>query len=97
MATHIKRHAVKNRYLMLMKNELLQTFWHDWPQILIYDLRILGYILLFERSSLLAYWDCIRLAPAALRWRRQIQKRRRADTKYMERLFRRKGKIAVRV
>ncbi|MFQ5923376.1 MAG: glycosyltransferase family 2 protein [Anaerolineales bacterium] len=88
MATEIKRHAVKNRYLMLMKNELPQTFWRDWPQILFYDLKILGYILLFERSSFLAYRDCIRLAPTALRWRRQIQKRRRADSNYMERLFR---------
>lgn len=87
MAAEIKRHAVKNRYLMLIKNELPETLWRDWPRILFYDLRILIYILLFERNSVLALWDFLRLAPRALRWRKEIMRRRRASPSYMESLF----------
>lgn len=87
MSPEVKRHAVKNRYLMMLKNELLSTFLRDWLHILSYEIRILGYILLFERSSLRAYWDSIRLAPHALHWRKIIQRRRKADPSYMAGLF----------
>lgn len=87
MSSEIKRQAVKNRYLMMIKNELPGTFWRDWLHILFYDLKILGYILLFEQSSLLAFWDCIRLLPNALRWRKEIQRRRRVEPSYLMSLF----------
>lgn len=87
MPAEIRGHAIKNRYLMLMKNEVRQTFWRDWLRILSYDLKILGYLLLFEQRSLLAFWHCLRLAPAALRWRRTIQSKRREDVGYLLNLF----------
>ena len=87
MAAEVKRHALKNRYLLIMKNELPQTFLRDCLHILFYDLEILAYVLLFEKSSLPAYWDCLRLAAKMLRKRKEIQKRRRVPSGYMAGLF----------
>jgi len=91
MSPEIKRHAAKNRYLMILKNELLGTFARDWAHILSYEARILGYVLLFEQSSVRAYWDFLRLAPHALRWRKVIQSKRRAEVAYIAGLFDGKG------
>jgi len=50
----------------------------DWPRILWYDLPILGYVLLFEQSSLPAYAVLREQLKRALEWRREIWKRVRA-------------------
>jgi len=56
---HMRRMAVKNRYLMLLKNEGREEWRREWWRILAYDLAIWGYILLLEQSSLgaLAFRD----------------------------------------
>jgi len=68
--------AVRNRYLMLLKNEAWETWRRDWWRILIYDIQILGSILLFERSSLGAYLDCLVNMNDQLAWRKEIASRR---------------------
>jgi len=85
----IRRMAVRNRWLLMIKNELPGLFLRYIPQIIAYDLAILVYILLLEQHSLLAIRDVIRLAPAMLRHRKIIHSRRKVSTKYMARWFRR--------
>lgn len=48
----MRRVAVRNRYLMLVKNEGREEFRRDWWRVLGYDLGIWAYLLLFEQSSL---------------------------------------------
>jgi GT2 family glycosyltransferase len=91
MSTAIRRHAIKNRWLMAVKNESLGTFLPDLPFILLYDLKILGYLLLFERDSLPAIIDFLKLLPYAMRWRKMIQQRVRIDATEMRQWFRKQA------
>lgn len=68
--------AVRNRYLLMVKNETPAHFLRDLPHILSYDVGILGYILLRERSSLAAYTSLWKLRRRMLQKRRLIQSRR---------------------
>ena len=88
MSGEVKRHAVKNRYLTMVKNELPLLFLRDLPFIIWYDLKILGYLLLFERSSLPALADFVRLLPQAIRKRRVIMGNRKVSATYMGQFFR---------
>mgnify|MGYP005825941715 CR=1 FL=1 len=75
IANEIKLHAVKNRYLLLLKNESAAGWKRDGAQIIYYDLKILAYLILFERSSLKAFklirqnWKTIQS------WRQEINTR----------------------
>ena len=71
----IKLHGVKNRYLLLLKNEALPGLRRDWPRIAFYDAEILVYLLVFERSSLRAFPRLLGSWTRALRWRREIRNR----------------------
>jgi GT2 family glycosyltransferase len=64
--------AVKNRYLLLLKNELPQGWRRDWLPILMYDLRILIYLCIFERTSLIAFPRVYQLRKRTLAWRHFI-------------------------
>ena len=87
MSVEIRRHAIKNRWLMAVKNELALEFLLDMPHILLYDMQILGYMLLFERDSLPAFLDFLKLLPRAMQWRRIIHRRGQTRTNYMSRWF----------
>jgi len=72
IAPAVRVHAVKNRYLLLAKNESRAGWQRDGAHILFYDLQILIYLMLFERSSLQA-WPLLRAVWArAQRWRQMI-------------------------
>ncbi len=73
----LRLHAVKNRYLLLLKNESLQGWLRDGLHILWYDLKIIGYLCLFERSSLAALTMVRKALPRIRFWRREIRKRTR--------------------
>jgi GT2 family glycosyltransferase len=77
MAAAIRVHAVKNRYLLLLKNESRAGWRRDGARILAYDLQILAYLLLFERSSLGAFPLLRQAWPRARRWRAEIWRRAR--------------------
>lgn len=74
----LRRLAIKNRHLTILKNEAGDTYRRDWWRIHLYDLQILAYLLLLEQSSLPAYWLLRRHWSRALRWRREIWRRARA-------------------
>lgn len=76
-STAVRRYSVRNRYLMLLKNETRAGWSRDWPAIVFYDLQILVYLLLCEPRSLVALKDVWRLWRGALQKRAHIQQRRR--------------------
>ncbi len=84
----INMHSVKNRFLMRIKNITPGLYWRNAVPITFRDLGIVAYCLLVERSSLPAFFQLARGLGGALRKRRLIQARRRADDAYMARWFR---------
>jgi len=80
--------SVRNRYLLMLKNDLIKHFVRHLPHIAIYDLKILAHTLLFERSSLEGYVQALRLVPRALRKRRVIMSRKTVDDTYILQWFR---------
>ena len=78
MEREIRRVAVKNRYLMLYKNEGADEWRRDWWRVRLYDLEIWAYILLMEQSSLAALSLYRRQRERALAWREEIWRRVRA-------------------
>lgn len=88
MAPSIRIDAIKNRYLLLLKNESRLGWRRDGPRIAWYDLRILAYLCLFERTSLAAFARLRRQWARALEWRRQIWQRARVEPQQMLEWFR---------
>jgi len=80
VAPSIRVDAIKNRYLLLIKNEPVSSWRRDWPQIIWYDLKILIYICLFERSSLKAFGLLWHDWPRTRAWRREIARRTRVQS-----------------
>ena len=77
--SEIRLHAVKNRYLMLIKNENKASWRRDALRIIGYDLQILAYILFFERTSLKALRLIREQLPEARAWREEIINRVKVD------------------
>jgi GT2 family glycosyltransferase len=73
----INMHSVKNRFLMRVKNTTAGVVRRCWAPMLARDLVVLGGSLLWEPSSLRAYWEVAKALPRALRHRRVIMSRRR--------------------
>lgn len=86
----IRRAAVRNRYLLLLKNEQLIHFLRDLFFILIYEIKIFIYLLLFEPSSLIAYLDVIRFFKKTLKKRRIIQPKRKTSWQRLDIWFKKK-------
>lgn len=72
-----RRLQFRNRYLMIVKNDTAGALLRDLPRLAAYELLALGFALLRERTLLRGYAEATRLAPAAWRRRREIQRRRR--------------------
>lgn len=83
----LRRDAVRNRYLMMMKNEIPALFWRDILWIALYDIAILGYLLLREPSSLTALAEAWKLRKSMLKKRRIIQSKRKATREDMAAWF----------
>jgi GT2 family glycosyltransferase len=79
--------SVRNRYFLMIKNDLTPIFLRDIFRILLYEIQILGYILLREQSSLPAYLQAIRQIPFMLKKRKDTQGRKRVDSHYMRQWF----------
>jgi GT2 family glycosyltransferase len=83
----INFHSLKNRYLMRVKNMDWAVRRKCFPHMWIRDVAILGYVLLFERSSLKAYQEYWSIRKRALQKRRIIQTRRRASPSEIAKWF----------
>ena len=72
-----RRVQFRNRYLMMIKNDPLESLLRDLPGILLYELLALGFALVREPDLLGGYLDVARLAPSMRRKRAILQRRRR--------------------
>lgn len=88
VSSEIRRMAARNRYLLMLKNEIGTHFWRDLLWIGAYELGILGYMLLRERSSLKAYGEVWRMRHRMLDKRRLIQSGRQVGWREMRTWFR---------
>ena len=66
----INMHSVKNRFLMRIKNISGDLYRKNWFSITIRDLAVIGCCLLWEHTSLKAFWFL------AKNWKRVMAKRR---------------------
>jgi GT2 family glycosyltransferase len=85
--TLLKRHSVKNGWLLLLKNDTLGSLARDWRYIAPYQLKIAAGLLAVERSSLAALPDTLGLLPRIMRKRAEIQGRRRRPEEEMRKWF----------
>lgn len=69
-------HALKNRYLEMIKNETLGAIGRDLPQVAMFELAQFVYVLLREPSLLGAYGFVLRSLPKTWMKRRAIMARR---------------------
>ena len=83
----INMHSVKNRFLMRIKNATGGVYRRFWLPMTARDLLVVGGTLLWEHSSLPAFWKMARCLPRAIRQRREIMKRRRVSDEDMARWF----------
>jgi GT2 family glycosyltransferase len=75
------RLALRNRYLMVIKNDSISSFISKLPVILAAELPRLIYMSVFLPKALLGLWDIVRLFPSAWRKRKYIQENRVLDPK----------------
>ena len=82
-----RRHAIRNHYWMIIKNDSPALACLHLPFILSRLLLIIAYSALFERHSLLAFVDIFRKMPQIAKKRRLIMSRRTVGAKEMKRWF----------
>jgi GT2 family glycosyltransferase len=87
ISSTIKGAAVRNRYFTILKNDLPQNVIRDMPKILSYDVAILIYLIIFERSSLVGVKQAIQALPRMSAKRRMIMRRRRVSSRYMRQVM----------
>jgi GT2 family glycosyltransferase len=81
IASNIRRHSFKNRYLEMIKNERLFDFVRHLPFILASEVARFAFALLKDREVLGAYRDAAVCAPRAFRKRRAILRNARMAIK----------------
>jgi hypothetical protein len=80
-------HSVKNRFLMRIKNISPNLYWRNWFSITSRDLVVVMCCLLWEHTSLKAFWFLGANLKRVISKRRMIQGRLRVDDKYMASWF----------
>lgn len=70
----VRRHSLKNRYLMLLKNEHWRTLLPGVLHLIAFELASLGYIVLREPHLFLAFGEIVRMLPLVMKKRRHVQR-----------------------
>ena len=83
----INMHSVKNRFLMRIKNISGDLYRRNWLSITARDLMVVVCCLLWEHTSLKAFWLLAKSMRGVLAKRREIQARRRVDPEYIASWF----------
>ncbi len=83
----INMHSVKNRFLLRIKNISGDLYRRNWLQITGRDLVVVACCLLWEHSSLKAFWFIATNYKRVLAKRKLIQERSRVDADYMASWF----------
>jgi GT2 family glycosyltransferase len=76
ISTVLKRHSVKNGWLLVVKNDSAGALLKNLVWVLSYQLKILSGLVFVEPSSLAAIPSTVRLLPKILHKRTEIKKRR---------------------
>ena len=77
VCARLNMHSVKNRFLMRVKNMTWGLYWRYWLPATIRDLVVISGCLLYEPTSLPAFWHIGRSLRRALQQRRLIMRHRR--------------------
>ena len=83
----INMHSVKNRFLMRLKNISSDLYWRNWFSITGRDIMVVTCCLLWEHTSLKAFWFLLRNWSRFRAKRELIQRARRVDDEYMASWF----------
>ncbi len=83
----MRRLALRNRYLLFLKNDFPAHLLRDALPFLAYEVGILGYLLLREPYSLTAYWQAWRLRKKMYAKRRLLHAKRRATWQELRHWF----------
>ena len=83
----INMHSVKNRFLMRLKNISGDLYRRNWLSITARDFMVVAWCLLWEHTSIRAFWYVARNWRRVLAKRRRIQERRRVDDEYIASWF----------
>ena len=87
LPAEINMHSVKNRFLLRMKNISGDLYRRNWVQITGRDLVVVACCILWEHSSLKAFWFLAKNYKRVLAKRRVILQRQRADDDYIASWF----------
>ena len=83
----INMHSVKNRFLMRIKNATFGVYRRHWLAMTARDFVVVLGSLIWEPTSLAAFWRLAQCLPRALRGRRQIMSRRRVSDEVLNQWF----------
>ena len=78
-SAHVRFHAMKNQWLLLLKNEDAYNFARDFPFILARESMILAHNLIFSPRALAAVPATMKLIPETLRKRRTAKARQQME------------------
>lgn len=81
VSAEMRFYGVRNRYLLMLKNEIFPHYLHDLYRIGLYDAGVLGYIALKEPASWQALWSVKNLFNRMMEKRKVIQAQRRVSWK----------------
>ena len=81
-------HSVKNRFLMRIKNISPYLYGRNWFSITARDVVVVSCCLLWEHTSLKAFWFLLSNLKRIMAKRRLIQSSRRVDHAYIASWFR---------
>ncbi len=87
LPAEINMHSVKNRFLMRLKNMTGDLYRRNWLSITLRDIMVFGWCLLWEHTSLKAFWYLATNYNRVLAKRKEIMRRRRASDAYLSSWF----------
>jgi GT2 family glycosyltransferase len=90
-STFVQVNAMKNQWLMLLKNEDLSNFVRDFPFIVGREVMVVVHRLLFAPKSLVAVPMTFRILPETLHKRRAVKRSQKMDPKALRRWLGREG------
>lgn len=94
-SAQVNRSSIRNRWQMILKNELASGWLADWTAIVGRETAILGYLALRERHSLLAFGDLARNLPDLTAKRRSVMRRRAVSDGEMLLWFGRRDEVPI--
>jgi hypothetical protein len=83
----INMHSVKNRFLLRIKNISGDLYRRNWFSISVRDLMVVACCLVWEHTSLKAFWYLAKNWKRIMAKRREIRKRQRVDDEYIASWF----------